>query len=122
MFKNTKLSGTVNLGNIQGNIDTSMFYEMFANTNVTEAVVGGTGFVFNQSMNIGTGWNIANMFDGCSNLSSIEVSFTEWPTTNNATKDWVNGVAGTGTFVKPSTLANTTGVDNIPAGWSIVNK
>ena len=35
------------------------------------------------------------MFNGCGNLSSINVSFTAWNPTN-ATAGWVNGVAASG--------------------------
>ena len=58
----------------------------------------------------------ASMFQGCSNLSSINVSFTTWDPTN-ATTRWVNGVAASGTFTCPAELPDTRGTSNIPAGW-----
>ena len=59
------------------------------------------------------------MFRGCSSLNKIEVNFTTW---SAASRHWVNGVAASGTFIKPSGLAETYGVDNIPTGWTVVDK
>ena len=61
------------------------------------------------------------MFQNCSNLASIDVNFTAWDPTN-ATTNWVNGVAASGTFTCPSILPKTTGNNNIPSGWTIVEK
>lgn len=61
------------------------------------------------------------MFYGCSNLASMDVNFTEW-NPPGATMDWVSGVAASGTFTCPSTLPKTTGNNNIPTGWTIVEK
>ena len=61
------------------------------------------------------------MFQGCTKLSSIEVSFTSWtPTTSIAT--WVDGVASSGTFTKPTALATEYGTDRIPTGWTVIDK
>ena len=60
------------------------------------------------------------MFQGCSNLASINVSFTAWEPTN-ATTGWVNGVAASGTFTCPAELPDTRGTSNIPTGWTVVN-
>jgi len=59
------------------------------------------------------------MFGYCSKLVSINVSFTSWA---RATSVWVSGVASSGTFTKPTALAETYGIDNIPTGWTVVNK
>lgn len=69
----------------------------------------------------------ASMFYGCSNLKNITVCLTTWqswdhPTTNIPTEYWVDGVALTGTFTKPSTLSTTYGISYIPQGWNVVNK
>ena len=57
------------------------------------------------------------MFDSCSNLASIDVKFTSWDPTN-ATTNWVNGVAASGTFTCPAALPDTRGTSNIPEGWT----
>ena len=57
------------------------------------------------------------MFDGCSNLSLIKVNFTEW---TRWTRAWVSGVAPTGTFVCPKSLAEEYGENRIPEGWRVV--
>jgi len=58
------------------------------------------------------------MFLGCTKLSSIEVSFTSWSQTTN----WVTNVASSGTFTKPTALAEEYGTNRIPTGWTVVNK
>lgn len=58
------------------------------------------------------------MFYGCERLSVITVSFYDWDGATGATDRWVNGVAGTGIFICPAGLANETGVDRIPVGWT----
>lgn len=60
------------------------------------------------------------MFKGCAKLDSINVNFTAWNATAYSTTDWVNGVASKGTFICPPGLTQTTGVDNIPVGWTVV--
>ena len=68
-----------------------------------------------------TGKCYQNMFNGCLNLSSINVSFTEWnPTT--ATINWLSNVKSTGTFICPSELQEVRGVSYIPEGWTIERK
>lgn len=63
----------------------------------------------------------ASMLRNNSNLSSIEVGFTNW---NNGsyTDNWVNSVAANGTFIKPSALPTTRGNNYIPNNWTVVNK
>lgn len=63
-----------------------------------------------------------NMFYDCSKLAEIEVNFTDWNTANNATDNWLYGVSATGTFIKPSALAEQTGSSYIPSEWNITNK
>ena len=61
-----------------------------------------------------------SMFNGCRKLSSIDVSFTAWYPTN-ATTDWLNNVAASGTFTCPTELPNTRGTSNIPEGWKRIS-
>lgn len=56
------------------------------------------------------------MFQGCSNLNEVTAAFTTW--TSGATTNWLSGVASTGHFYCPPTLAKTTGVSYIPTGWT----
>lgn len=58
------------------------------------------------------------MFFGCSRLRYITVSFSDWNGATNSTEGWVNGVADSGSFKCPAGLANETGVDKIPVGWT----
>ena len=61
----------------------------------------------------------SNMFRNCSRLNYIKAMFIEL-TPTNATSNWVNGVASTGTFVKNSAATwNVTGVSGIPTGWTV---
>ena len=59
-----------------------------------------------------------NMFNGCTNLNYIKCMATNRSATN-CTKDWVNGVASTGTFVKNSSTSWGTNTSNIPSGWIV---
>lgn len=49
----------------------------------------------------------------------MEVAFTDWDPTN-ATNNWVNGVAASGTFTCPAELSDIRGASNIPVGWNVV--
>jgi hypothetical protein len=62
------------------------------------------------------------MFQNCTKLSSIEVSFTSWTQASSQTTAWVDGVASSGTFTKPTALATEYGEHRIPTGWTVVNK
>ena len=89
------------------------YYNMFRNcTSLTEAVLPST------ALNTGS---YRTMFRGCSSLASIEVAFGSW-NSNAATEMWVEGVAASGTFIKPAALPEEYGVDRIPSGWTVVNK
>ena len=70
------------------------------------------------------------MFYGCSSLNYIKAMFIACTWTQRSssssskiaycTKDWVSGVASTGTFVKNSAAQwNVTGVNGIPTGWTV---
>jgi hypothetical protein len=55
------------------------------------------------------------MFNGCVNLSSIKVHFSEWWRPDN----WMVNVAPTGTFICPRGLEEIYGADAIPDGWTV---
>lgn len=61
------------------------------------------------------------MFYGCSNLSRIECYATNPSVTgtwdNPYTRNWVDGVAASGTFVKAPTATWEIGVNGIPTSW-----
>lgn len=62
------------------------------------------------------------MFQGCTRLNYIKCMATDISATN-CTKNWVNGVASTGTFVKAASMNDwTTGREGIPEGWTIENE
>ena len=64
----------------------------------------------------------AYMFQGCTSLNYVKVWFDNWM--QNATDNWLNDVAATGTFVCPSTLLGNTSEDlrstsTVPSSWNI---
>ena len=62
------------------------------------------------------GYCYVAMFQGCTNLSHIKAMFTTTPGTSY-TRNWVQGVKGTGTFVKNSEATwNVTGNNGVPSG------
>lgn len=61
----------------------------------------------------------SNMFNGCSNLNSISVQFTEW--LDSATTNWLKSTAATGTFNCPTELQIIYGDSNIPGNWTVTN-
>lgn len=60
------------------------------------------------------------MFSGCSSLAYIKCLAIDINATN-CTQDWVEGVSGSGTFVRASatTVWPTSGDSSIPSGWSV---
>jgi hypothetical protein len=61
------------------------------------------------------------MFSGCSNLNYVKCLATDI-SANNCTKNWVSGVAASGTFVKDINMSGwTTGNNGIPSDWTIEN-
>ena len=61
-----------------------------------------------------------SMFYNCTQLNYIKALFETTPS-RSYTDRWVSGVAATGTFVKNSAATwTTTGVDGVPAGWTVV--
>lgn len=63
-----------------------------------------------------------NMFKGCTSLTSVNVNFTNWTETINATENWVQNVSPTGVFTKPSALSTAYGNWYIPQNWTVINK
>ena len=62
------------------------------------------------------------MFQGCTSLNYVAAGFDNW--VQNATSDWLNSVAATGTFVCPSTLIDNTPADQrststVPESWNM---
>lgn len=66
----------------------------------------------------------SNMFDGCSSLNYIKALFTTTPSPSNTyTRNWVRGVAPTGTFVKSAAATwNVTGANGVPTGWTAMTE
>ena len=58
------------------------------------------------------------MFANCSSLSSITVEFTSWNVVNS-TNNWVQNVAASGIFTKPSGLSEEYGDSRIPTNWGV---
>lgn len=59
------------------------------------------------------------MFYGCTNLNHVIALFTDTPG-SNYTKDWLDGVSATGTFVKNSSATwDVSGSSGIPSGWTV---
>jgi len=65
-----------------------------------------------------------SMFSGCSSLNYIEALFTtDITNTDIYTKNWVNGVAATGTFIKNKNATwQNIGLNGIPENWVVYNK
>ena len=62
------------------------------------------------------------MFNGCSKLRYVKALFTTEPS-EDTTRDWLSGVAASGTFVKSKDATwNVTGALGIPQGWKIVTQ
>ena len=67
----------------------------------------------------------AYMFQGCTSLNYVSVGFDNWYPTN-ATDNWLNNVASTGTFVCGSTLLGNTPEDirttsTVPSSWNMTS-
>ena len=64
------------------------------------------------------------MFYGCSSLNYIKClvsSKTSGTDGNNLFEDWVNGVSGSGTFVRTANIQWNSGNNGIPANWTIID-
>jgi hypothetical protein len=61
------------------------------------------------------------IFYGCSNLNYIKCLATNI-SASSCTKNWVDGVASNGTFIKHPNMSNwTTGINGIPSGWTVID-
>lgn len=59
------------------------------------------------------------MFYGCTSLNYVKAMFITTPG-SSYTKQWLDGVSATGTFVKrDSATWSVSGVDGIPTGWTV---
>ena len=58
------------------------------------------------------------LFQGCSSLSSVRCLATDISATD-CTKNWMYGVASSGTFTKATGVTWATGVNGIPSNWSV---
>ena len=97
-----------------GKVSTACFYSMFQ----------GCGFataprIFATSL---VNSCCRDMFRDCQQLDRIEVDFTDWADSANATLNWVSNVAASGTFIKPAALPEEYGTSRIPEGWTVINK
>ena len=64
----------------------------------------------------------SQMFYKCSSLNYIK-AMTTTPLDGSYSKEWVNGVASTGTFIKNKNATwNNTGVSGIPSGWTVISE
>lgn len=62
----------------------------------------------------------SSMFENCYKLSSVTCLATD-VSASICTRDWLVGVAFSGTFTTPASTAWEAGVSGIPAGWTRVN-
>ena len=64
----------------------------------------------------------SQMFYGCTNLNRVICLATDI-SASNCTSSWLNGVAASGTFYKPSAMTSWTlnSPNGIPSGWTVVN-
>ena len=61
-----------------------------------------------------------SMFNGCTNLSYVKALFTTMPS-GDYTRDWLAGVAATGTFVKSADATwDVVGPNGVPEGWTVL--
>lgn len=66
-------------------------------------------------------YSYSGMFNGCTSLNYIKCLATNI-SAQSCTSNWVKNVAASGTFVKKSTMTSwTTGVNGIPADWTVTN-
>ena len=64
-----------------------------------------------------------NMFYDCRSLNYIKCFATNISASTTYTKNWVRGVASTGTFVKNKDATwDVTGTSGIPEGWTVVTQ
>ena len=96
MFRNcTKLKNVNPLPDVKPYMSmySQMFYNCTSLTDAPEIMLSSA-----NSRNC-----MSNMFNGCTNLSSVTVHFKTWPTISNL-NNWLSGVAPTGIFRCPAEL------------------
>ena len=73
-----------------------------------------------RTTTLGT-YSFKEMFSGCTSLNEITCYATNI-SASGCTENWVGGVAATGTFKKNASMSSwTTGVNGIPASWTVQN-
>lgn len=95
-------------------------------SNITSSDAFGLAHFFNSCEQLSKGpivpicdnSSLDSHFRNCNKMNYIEVTFTEWGTPNV----WVQSVASSGIFVKPSSLPEEYGNNRIPSGWTVINK
>ena len=113
MFRNcTKLKNVNPLPDVKPIV--GMYRYMFQNcTSMTDAPE-----IMLSTANVGL--CMSNMFNGCTNLSSVTVHFKTWPK-GTQLNGWLSGVAPTGIFRCPAELPDQRGNGRIPEGWTKVD-
>lgn len=110
-------SGCISLKNIDlkfnGEIISDSFGGMFYNCESLESAKIGT---FMATGNYG----LSRMFEGCKNLSYIEIECTDCTGCENMLSSWVRGVSSTGTFVagEQDAISWEIGRNGVPRGWT----
>lgn len=66
------------------------------------------------------GTSCQRMFMGCSSLNYVKCLLTN-RTGTDVMKEWLNGVAATGTFVKAAGATWESGISGIPSGWTVID-
>lgn len=109
--------GCISLKNIDlkfnGEIFSDSFCGMFSNCESLESAKIGT-FIANGNH------GLYRMFEGCKNLSYIEIECTDCMGCENMLSSWVHGVSSTGTFVagEHDTISWEIGRNGVPRGWA----
>lgn len=91
-----------------------LFKENTGLTEVTEIAFGDN--MLTQSDN----FCYYNMFNGCTSLNYVKC-LADTTTGGAAFRNWLNGVAAAGTFVKHPDATWPTGRDGIPDGWTVID-
>ena len=63
-----------------------------------------------------------SMFGYCSSINNVTCLATSGINTNDSTRNWLQNVSSTGTFIKSSAASWPTGNSGIPSGWTVVNQ
>lgn len=63
-----------------------------------------------------------SMFGYCSSIDNVTCLATSGINTNDSTRNWLQNVSSTGTFIKSSAASWPTGNSGIPSGWTVVEQ